>query len=114
MNVNATLTFPVVGASPETEKIHSFYGMATYKPTSKLTVGAYYSYGLNYQQQTPGPGRFQRDYTLSGRYDFSQFVYANAEEHIVGGTLFGYSSLDNANGLKTASDMTIIKIGVSF
>ena len=112
--VNGSLTFPVVGANAEVEDIRSFYGMASYKPAEKLTVGGYYSYGIDHHWSHSGPGRFQRDYTLSGRYDFSGFFYAKAEEHIVGGTLYGYSQIDNPAGLKTDTTLTIVKVGVNF
>jgi hypothetical protein len=114
LNVAGTLTFPVAGVFPQRANAKAFYGMASYKLSGKLTAGAYYCYSLDHQQTQPAPGRFLRDYTVSGRYDFSSFIYAKAEQHITSGTLVGYSSLDNPNGLKTDTKMTIVKVGVSF
>lgn len=112
--VNASLEFPVIGAAQKIENIHSFYGMASYKATGKLTAGGYFSYGNDYQGKHPDTWKFQRDWAIAGRYDFNQFLYAKAEEHLISGTLFGYSSGDNPNGLQPDTKMTIVKVGVSF
>jgi hypothetical protein len=61
-----------------------------------------------------GPARYSKDWTISGRYDFSQYLYAKAEEHIIDGTGIGYDTDLNPNGLKPSTKLTILKVGVSF
>lgn len=97
----------------ETQKRHSWYGMATYKLTEKLSAGIYNSNQLN--SAVPlGPARYQKDWTLSGRYDFSSYLYAKAEEHFIDGTVSGYDSATNPSGLKPDTRLTAFKLGVSF
>jgi len=61
-----------------------------------------------------GPGRFSKDWSLSARYDFNQFIYAKAEQHFIDGTAVGYDKTLNPNGTKPDTRLTILKIGVSF
>lgn len=114
MPATALITLPAVGTNPESENLHSFYGMASYKATEKLTVGAYYSYDNDYDYSKPQPSKYQRDYTFSGRYDFSSYLYAKAEVHKMSGTRYGFSSLDNPGGLSERTVLGIVKVGVSF
>jgi hypothetical protein len=58
--------------------------------------------------------RYQKDWALSARYDFNPFFYAKAEEHIMDGTLLGYSVSNNTGGLLPNDRMTLLKLGVSF
>jgi hypothetical protein len=88
------------------------YVMATYKLTPKLTVGAYNSQNSDHQADL-GPGRYSKDWTFSGRYDFSQFLYAKGEEHFIEGTGLGYDTTLNTN-LQPNTKLTALKIGVSF
>ena len=87
--------------------------MASYKLTSKLTAGVYDSQQVDHQAPL-GPARYSKDWTFSGRYDFSQYLYAKAEEHIIDGTAIGYDTDLNPNGLKPNTKLTILKVGVSF
>jgi hypothetical protein len=96
---------------PEDERV--WYVAATYKLTDKLTAGSYYSSAFNLQAQL-SPSRYQKDWAVSGRYDFNPFLYAKAEQHFLDGTLNGYSTSDNPNGLKPNTKMTLVKLGVSF
>lgn len=89
-----------------------WYGMASYKLTNKLTGGTYFSSIIN-RKAALGPARYQKDWALSGRYDFSQFLYLKAEQHWMDGTNMGYLTVDNTN-VKTTTRMTILKIGVNF
>jgi hypothetical protein len=89
--------------------------MASYKVTDKLTAGMYHSQQINRSMPlSAGPSRFSKDWTLSGRYDFNQFLYAKAEEHFVNGTDIIYDADLNPNGLKPTTKLTILKVGVSF
>jgi hypothetical protein len=90
-----------------------WYGMATYKVTDKLSVGLYDSQFFN--RGTPlGPARFSKDWAISARYDFSQYLYAKAEQHFIDGTAVGYSGANNLNGLQPDTNLTLLKLGVSF
>jgi hypothetical protein len=89
-----------------------FYGMASYKLTSKLTGGLYYSSYLD-RKAAFTSARYQKDWALSARYDFNPFLYAKAEQHLVDGTAIGLSDSDNPN-LQPNMRMTMLKVGVSF
>lgn len=91
----------------------SWYGMATFKITNSLTAGTYYMQDFNVAVAL-GPKRFTKDWTISSRYDFNQFLYAKVEEHFVNGELVGYDTTLNSDGLKPTSKLTILKMGVSF
>lgn len=91
----------------------SWYGMLSYKVAGKFTPGVYVTQSFN-RQSALGPARYLKDWAISGRYDFGQYIYAKAEEHIYDGTLVGYDLTMNPNGLQPNTRMTIFKIGVSF
>lgn len=91
----------------------SWYGMASYKLTDKLTAGVYDSQEVNHQAVL-GPARYSKDWTISARYDFNEYLYAKAEEHIIDGTLINYDTAMNPAGLKPNTRMSILKVGVSF
>jgi hypothetical protein len=93
----------------------NWYGMATYKLTNKLTAGLYDSQYINRATAFSTTGaRFSKDWAVSGRYDFNQFLYAKAEQHFIDGTAVVYDTNLNPNGLKPTTKLTILKIGVSF
>jgi hypothetical protein len=91
----------------------AWFGMASYKLTDKLTAGLYDSQSFDHSSSL-GPGRYSKDWAISGRYDFNEFLYAKAEEHIIDGTELGYDTTLNPGGLKPNTRMTILKLGVSF
>ena len=96
----------------------SWYGMATYKPTGKLSVGIYDTQEIDHKAAL-GPGRYSKDWAFSGRYDFNEFLYAKAEEHVIDGTLINYDSNGNPTGmnpggLQPNTKLTVLKLGVSF
>jgi len=95
--------------------LRAMYAMATYKITDKLTAGVYDS---DYNSHSPGtalgPAKYSKDWTVGGRYDFSQYLYAKAEEHFIDGTSIGYDTALNPNGLKPNTKLTVLKVGVSF
>ena len=90
-----------------------WYAMASYKVTDKLSAGAYYSSIFDLKAAL-GPARYQKDWTLSARYDFNQFVYAKAEQHFMDGTQSGYTMATNPGGLQPNTRLTILKVGFSF
>ncbi len=90
-----------------------WYGMASYKITGKLSAGAYNSQFFNHAAAHT-PARYSKDWTVSGRYDFNQYLYAKAEQHWIDGTAILYDTWNNTGGLKPSTRLTILKIGVSF
>jgi hypothetical protein len=104
---------PTIG--PIQLDFRTWYGMGTYKVSDKLTAGAYFSSCFN-RQEALGTARYQKDWTVSARYDLSQYVYLKAEQHFIdgtGGIADAYSTTDNAT-LKPTTKLTILKVGVRF
>lgn len=89
------------------------YAMATYKVTSKFSAGIYNSEYVNHAAPL-GPARYSKDWALSGRYDFNQFLYAKVEQHWIDGTAVGYDTTLNPNGIKPDTRLTVLKAGISF
>jgi hypothetical protein len=109
MNFPSTPTQTVVGDR------RSWYAMATYKLSGKLAVGVYDSQIVDHKSAfTAAQGRYMKDWTFNGKYDFNQFIYAKVEEHIIKGTDYVYDSTMNPGGLKPDTKLTVFKIGVSF
>jgi len=111
--VNAAFQVPEVFNEAVKLDERAWYAMASYKLTDKLTAGVYDSQGVN-RQAVLGPARYSKDWAISGRYDFNQFLYAKAEEHLISGTAADYDTAMNPGGLKPTSKLTILKVGVSF
>jgi len=109
-----TMNFP--GQSillPRNKK--QWYGMASYKVTDKFTAGIYDSQQINKALPlSAGASRYSKDWAISGRYDFNQYLYAKAEQHFISGTDIIYDADLNPNGLKPTTKLTILKMGVSF
>jgi len=110
---NGAFQVPGVFTQPYKIDYRDWYGMASYKLTGKLTAGVYDSQFFD-RKAALGPARYQKDWAISGRYDFSQFVYAKAEQHFLDGTVINYDTALNPGGLKPSTKLTILKIGVSF
>ncbi len=110
--VRSTIQFPGLPAIPSPTDYRDFYVMGSYKIAPKLTAGAYYSSFIN-RSAPVSNSRFQKDWTISTRYDFNSFLYAKAEQHFIDGTAVGFNASDNPN-LQPATRMTILKLGVSF
>jgi hypothetical protein len=91
----------------------AWYAMASYKLTAKLTAGAYYSSTLD-RKLPVSSARFQKDWVVSGRYELNQFLYVKAEQHFLNGTELGYSTSNNAGGIKPSTKLSVLKVGVSF
>ena len=109
----AVLQIPYLPSQVVTVDYRSWYGMASYKVTPKLTAGVYDSQIFN-RQTALGPARFSKDWVLSTRYDFNQFLYAKAEQHFIDGTAQDFDTDLNPGGLKPSTKLTILKVGVSF
>ena len=90
-----------------------WYAMASYKFTPKFTAGAYFSSDID-RHAPLGPPRDSLDWTVSGRYDFNQFMYLKAEQHFVAGTQDYFESALDMTALKPHTQITALKLGVSF
>lgn len=90
-----------------------WYGMGSYKLTDKLTAGVYNSQFFN-RSDPLGPARYSKDWTVSGRYDFTEFFFLKAEQHFIQGTGTSYDANLNPGGLKPSTKLTVLKVGVSF
>jgi hypothetical protein len=113
---NAAKQFVALTGKPTTEAINddfAWYAMATYKVTDKLTVGAYDTQDIN-RAAALGPKRYTKDWVISSRYDFNQFLYAKAEEHFIAGTRTDFDVTLNPNGLQPTTKLTILKFGMNF
>jgi hypothetical protein len=106
------IVFPDVSNAPFVYNYHPWYAMASYKLTGKLSAGVYH--GEYISRTALGPSNYSKDWTISGRYDFNEFLYAKAEEDFIKGTAIGYDITLNPNGLQPNANLTIFKIGVSF
>jgi hypothetical protein len=110
---NGGIVFPAVSNSPFVYDYRPWYVMASYKVTGKLSAGAYQSQYISHTGAL-GPANFSKDWTVSGRYDFNEFLYAKAEQHFIDGTAVGYDLTLNPGGLQPNTKLTILKMGVSF
>ncbi|MGD0893861.1 MAG: hypothetical protein ABR923_20250 [Terracidiphilus sp.] len=112
----AQAEFVVPGVIKESDRLdyRSWYAMASYKLTGKLTAGLYDTQFIDHQAAL-GPARYSKDWVVSGRYDFNQFVYAKAEQHFLDGEAppSGYDITLNTN-LQPSTKLTLLKVGVSF
>jgi hypothetical protein len=103
------------GLSPLPDRFDSrpWYAMTSYKVTGKLTAGVYGTQDVNHQD-AQGPARYFKDWAISGRFDFNQYIYAKAEQHFIDGTAVGFDAAMNPTGIKPTTKLTILKMGVSF
>ena len=115
--VHVSTVVPEVFTEVGRQDTRSWYGMATYKLTDKLTAGAYDTQYIDKAVTdviNSGTNRYSKDWVLSGRYDFNQYLYAKAEQHFIDGTAIVYDMDLNPGGIKPTTKLTILKIGVSF
>ncbi len=109
--LNSELTGPIPQLVKSDQR--AWYGMFSYKLSNKLTAGAYESQFFD-RRISPGPGRYQKDFALNGRYDFNSFLYTKVEEHFIQGDGRNLDTNMNLNGMTTNFKLTLFKIGVSF
>lgn len=111
--LDSTIQFPGSPAFVTHMKDSAFYVMASYKLSQKVNAGLYYGSFID-RKAAFTSSRYQKDWALSGRYDLNPYLYLKLEQHIIDGTALGYSTSNNADGLKPNSRMTMLKLGVSF
>jgi hypothetical protein len=90
-----------------------WYAMASYQITPKVIGGAYFSSDID-RQAPLGPERDSLDWAVSARVDFNQFIYLKAEEHFVAGEQDYYEGVPDTSTLKPHTQITALKLGVSF
>ncbi len=101
-----------VGPNPVRTDRRSFYVAGSAHLTNKLNAGLYYSNFIDVQASL-GPYRFQKDWALSSRYDFTSLLYAKLEQHWFDGAGVGFDASDNPN-IHGSSRLSILKLGVNF
>jgi len=94
--------------------VRAWFVMASYRVSSKVHVGSYYSHYLNVAENTSLPANYQKDTVLSTRYDFNSYFYAKLEDHFVHGNGLGFYESTNANGLRPNTNVLAAKIGFTF
>ncbi|MGO4514367.1 hypothetical protein AB4Y89_01135 [Terriglobus sp. 2YAB30_2] len=111
--VSGSLALPPVITQPIHLDLRSWYVMGSYKLTDKFSAGLYHGESFD-RRATLGAARYSKDWAVAARYDFSQFIYAKAEQHFIDGTSIGYDTNLNTGGLKPTTKMTVLKMGVNF
>jgi hypothetical protein len=109
---NQLVRFPATPDAYSRNDDRGWYVMASYKVTQKFTAGGYLSENADHQAPISSD-RHYNEWVVSGRYDFSSFLYVKAEEHFINGTGLAYDSDLNPN-LQPTSKLTALKVGVSF
>lgn len=109
---NQLVQFPATPDAYSRSDDRGWYVMASYKVTQKFTAGSYRSENADHQAPISS-NRHYNEWVVSGRYDFSSFLYVKAEEHFINGTGLAYDSDLNPN-LQPTSKLTALKVGVSF
>jgi hypothetical protein len=113
LHARGPIQFLGLPATPFAVDDREKFVMASYKLSSKLTTGLYVSQIFDHAIAL-GTSRYSKDWAVSGRYDFNEFLYAKAEQHFIDGTKQDYDADLNLGGLKPTSKLTILKMGVSF
>lgn len=109
--LNATVQNPVRPSNEATDR-RAFYGMASYRLASKLTGGLYYSSYID-RKAAYTAFRYQKDWAVAARYDFTPYLYAKAEQHFIDGLGVGFIPSSNPDQ-RPSLRMTMLKLGVTF
>jgi hypothetical protein len=78
----------------------------------KVTLGGYISQNADHQAPISS-SRHYNEWVISGRYDFTEFLYVKAEEHFIHGTGLAFDMNLNPN-LQPNTNLTALKVGVTF
>ena len=104
-----------LGSAPKTNlRYPSWYVMASYHLTGKLTLGSYYSQYLGFTEglrDSKDPSTYQNDVTLNGRFDFTHHLYFKLEGHYLHGTAAGFYAAQNPDGLQKDTRLMLARIG---
>jgi hypothetical protein len=99
-------------ASSVSSDPRAWYGMASYKLSTKFSAGVYDSQVVDHDQAL-GSDRYTKDWTISCRYDVNSFIYLKAEQHFIEGTSLSFEDTNNT-ALEPTSRLTAFRLGVSF
>jgi len=112
------LTFNLAGGGklfvPSKYDTRSWYVMSSYQVLTKLRVGGYYSHYINGNTDQSIAKNYSKDWTVSGRYDFTPHFYAKVEGHFIDGTALGYYTSTNPNGLQPKTTALAGRVGFTF
>jgi hypothetical protein len=97
---------------PEPVDRRPFYAMASYKLANKLTGGLYYSSYID-RKAAFNSFRYQKDWAVAARYDFSPYIYAKAEQHFIDGLGVGFIPSTDPDE-RPSLRLTMLKLGVTF
>jgi hypothetical protein len=92
----------------------AWYAMGSYEVTKKLQVGTYYSHYVNQAADASLPQNYSKDWVISERYNFNQYLYGRLEGHFLHGTGLGYYANTNPKGLDPNSNMLAARVGFAF
>lgn len=111
-----TPTRMTLGPIASNEPVRSWYAMASYHLTDKLTVGSYHSYNRLFPQGGNGsnPSNYLKDVTANTRYDFNRFFYAKLEAHYMDGNSMGFYQQVNPDGFQRVTRLMMARIGFVF
>ena len=99
---------------PDPVDYREWFMMGSYRLTTQLHAGSYYSHYINKALDFSQPANYSKDWAISGRYDFNSYFYGKIEGHFLRGTGLGYYASTNPAGLKPNSNILAAKIGFSF
>lgn len=109
-----TVATTSAGRSSNLSDQRAWFVMASYHITDKLQAGSYYTRLKNASLvESTAPGHFY-DGVISGRYDFNSNFYGKLEQHFIDGTGTGFYGINNPNGLKPNTKLTVAKLGFVF
>ncbi|HEX5228744.1 MAG TPA: hypothetical protein VFW44_13590 [Bryobacteraceae bacterium] len=106
-----------VGPTPPIDDgVHSWYAMASYRATSKLTLGSYYDQErfLPPGADNASPANFFKDVAVNTRYDFNRFFYSKLEAHYIDGNTIGFYEQVNPEGFQKVTRLLAARVGFTF
>lgn len=106
-----------LGPFPATyEGVHSWYTMASYHATNKLTVGSYYDQNRLFPPvgNSNTPNNYLKDVAVNARYDFNRFFYGKLEGHYMDGNSLGFYPQVNPEGYQKVTRLLAARVGFTF
>ncbi len=113
-----TPVYTAMGNAPATySPLRTSYAMASYRITSKLTLGTYYDSYLGFFDQNrlrDDPENYMHDVAVNGRVDANRYLYFKVEGHFIRGNGQGFYAQNNPNGLETNTRLLLARVGFTF
>ena len=111
-------TFVQIGSAPESYgPMRSWYGMASYHLTDKLTIGSYYGslWAFHYgNRDREDPRNYLRDVAVNTRVDLNRFLYFKLEGHFMQGNGAGFYPQVNPDGMQKDTRLMLARVGFTF